>query len=899
MLTFLPAAELAGQRASKEPASTSATRYVVTFDSRTFDLDPMRRAIRNHDEERAAALADDFLAKARDDRAEFVDELDELGGRVVRHFWLIDAAEIEIPAGSRSAVEAMPGVERVYENAVRRPGAFGSRSRPGTATRPIRTVTNASNHNADAAHALGVRGAGAVIAVLDSAFDSDVGGAGRPHQTFYPNGNLNLNGGGIGNSRLLANIQVGLQPPDRADNHGTRVAAVAAGGRWNTPAGDDGQAPEAGIVGYSISDLPDGTTVLATVVAAWQQATLDTTRFGTKVANISYFGADDPLLPDQQAMDAAVSLADLFIAAMAGNEPTRTRLYHSAPNVLTVGSVTNDTRVLSFFSPRTPPPAPVSSVYPHVVANGEGLTVPDIDNDSLDTSANGTSYSAPNTAGAAALFRSIAPNASSDETRAAILASTENVRAQNPAGPEFTGHGYVRTDRLVGLARGEGRFETGSVSTVARSWSTSVPITAGQRYAIATSWSQHVIGDTSWADLSLFVRVNGRGVASSTEARGTNERVEFLATSSGVATIEVFAEAFENSTVHQDFGIAIYHPGGGASIEPYATGCGRPVDDPSTRAFEPNRLGQRFGSSSSTALFRSPQSRTQSIIDVGFPGVYNIQAILLRFDDVLAVGSQQRWVELEIDIGTRATLGNTFSTNFAANRPANTVTAVRRRRIPLPASTSPAMTPSQFDLIIPLDLSVDRGGGSPQHRRIMIEVRTYRNSTGGPLSYPLDAATASGVATLHANSPTATTGTLTTGAVPVFGFGLEAGTTLPFLNAVGRPGIGSSYTLVATDLPSNTPAGLNLGLSRTTLAGQRLPLDLAPFGARGCFLHTSIEASASLTTDRFGRITLPISIPNQPALIGGELFHQAIAADPLANVLGIATTNGIAVRIGR
>ena len=284
----------------------------------------MRRAIASRDGHKAEALATDFLARTGADRTAFVDELGAAGGRVVRHFWLIDAAEIEVPSGSRAALEAMPGVVRVFDNEARRPGSV-SATRPLPA--PIRTVTNANNHNADAVHTLGIRGSGSVIAVIDSAFDSDVGGAGRPHQTFYPNGNLALSGGGIGGSRLLANVQVGGLPPDRADNHGTRVAAVAAGGRWSTSAGDDGQAPEAGIVGYTISELPNGVTLIGTMVAAWQRATLDAARFGTNVANISYESTDDPTFPEQQAMDAAVSIADLFVAAMAGNTPTRSIFY--------------------------------------------------------------------------------------------------------------------------------------------------------------------------------------------------------------------------------------------------------------------------------------------------------------------------------------------------------------------------------------------------------------------------------------------------------------------------------------------------------------------------------------------------------------------------------------------
>ena len=544
-------------------------------------------------------------------------------------------------------------------------------------------------------------------------------------------------------------------------------------------------------------------------------------------------------------------------------------------------------------------------MYPHVVANGENLTVPDIDSDSRNTSANGTSYSAPNTAGAAALFRSVATTASAEETRAAILASTEDVRAQNPNDAQFTGYGYVRTDRLIGLARGQGGIETGSVSTTGRSWTTTIPVTAGQRFGLAISWSQSVIGDASWADLSMFVRINGRSVASSTTSRTTNERIDLLAPSSGIATIEVFADAFENGTTSQDFGFAFYSPTGGASIELYGTGCGRPTASTTGRRFEPLGAGTRFGSTSSPLLFQRPQSRTQILYaQPPLSGSFNIQALLLRFDDIVAVGGQRRWVDLEIDIGTKSFRANQVTNDFAANRSLDMVNVVRRRRVALPASVNPAASPTQFDLIIPLDQAVERPfdpvGGANIVQGVIVEIRTYGNSNRGTLAYPLDAVGGNPNAfTLHANSPNATTGALTIGTAPILGFATEAGTVLPTLNAIGRPAIGGSYTLAASRLPRNAPFGLNLGSSRTNLGGLRLPLDLTRFGAAGCTLHASIDIPNSLTTDANGRATLRIAIPNVPALVGGEVFHQGIAADPIANALGIATTNGLAVRIGR
>src|SRR5690606_10732852 len=150
-----------------------------------------------------------------------------------------------------------------------------------------------------------IRGAGVTVAVVDSGLDSRTGALARPHRTFFVNGDPNnATGGGLAGSRMLANIQVGALPADDPIDHGTRVAGVALGARWNaTLNSDDGHAPAAKVVGYGLVDVPSGATVTTTIIRAWQVCAADAARFGTKVAVVSYDGYYDPLAPDQQAMD--------------------------------------------------------------------------------------------------------------------------------------------------------------------------------------------------------------------------------------------------------------------------------------------------------------------------------------------------------------------------------------------------------------------------------------------------------------------------------------------------------------------------------------------------------------------------------------------------------------------
>ena len=71
-----------------------------------------------------------------------------------------------------------------------------------------------------------------------------------------------------------------------------------------------------------------------------------------------------------------------------------------------------------------------------------------------------------------------------------------------------------------------------------------------------------------------------------------------------------------------------------------------------------------------------------------------------------------------------------------------------------------------------------------------------------------------------------------------------------------------------------------------------LPLDLGPFGATGCSLLTSSEASVvAPVAGGTGSFTLPI--PNTPSLIGARAFFQAAAFD--TNPLGFVTSNGLQI----
>ena len=104
--------------------------------------------------------------------------------------------------------------------------------------------------------------------------------------------------------------------------------------------------------------------------------------------------------------------------------------------------------------------------------------------------------------------------------------------------------------------------------------------------------------------------------------------------------------------------------------------------------------------------------------------------------------------------------------------------------------------------------------------------------------------------------------------------------------------------MAATGLSSAQFGALALGRSNAQWGSLMLPLDLAPLGAPGCRVFASQEFVQPLVI-RSGAATVRVPVPGNPWLLGRSLYVQALAAKPQANALGVVTSNGGRLRIGR
>lgn len=114
--------------------------------------------------------------------------------------------------------------------------------------------------------------------------------------------------------------------------------------------------------------------------------------------------------------------------------------------------------------------------------------------------------------------------------------------------------------------------------------------------------------------------------------------------------------------------------------------------------------------------------------------------------------------------------------------------------------------------------------------------------------------------------------------------------------AVGQPRLGTTLTLGFDNLAQNA-ALLLIGFSNSSSPFGTLPLDLAPFGAPGCFGRVRPDFSM-LLLGAAGTANVNLPIPTLAPLLGMVFYDQALVLDPAANAAGLVTSDAAGAVIG-
>jgi hypothetical protein len=130
-----------------------------------------------------------------------------------------------------------------------------------------------------------------------------------------------------------------------------------------------------------------------------------------------------------------------------------------------------------------------------------------------------------------------------------------------------------------------------------------------------------------------------------------------------------------------------------------------------------------------------------------------------------------------------------------------------------------------------------------------------------------------------------------------FGAGCAGTAGVPSNTSSGAPVLGTSMTLTFGNLPAPELAVAIFGLSGSMSGFGPLPLDLAVFGAPGCFGRVSPDATAFLLGSS-GAATLVVNTPNLPGLLGVVYYTQALVLDPTLNALGVSMSDAAGAGVG-
>lgn len=816
---------LPGQRVGTE-------QWIVHFKTRSFNLDALRNAVRaGASADRVEAMIAQLEDKAMQEQQAFKQALRELGGDTCIHYWLINSCAIEVPHAQLGRVRALPNVARLEPNLPVVP--------------LIKEATSSSNHNSDLVNSQGFTGKGIATAIVDTGLDAKCGTKNRPHRTFYVDGDIKKA------NRLLANRQVGSFAPDNTHPHGTGVAGIAAGGMWGSSGADNGHAPEAGVVGYSLSNSASGGSDVATMAKSWQMVATDAVRYKIKTANNSYSGGrnSNPLDAIQQSLDTCAHTMDVCIVVAAGNSASSTAVSQPAVNGISVGALTATRHTVATFSSRGPHAGVSGMFFPNISACGVNTVMPRNDNESADYRASGTSMAAPQVCGAATLIRAAVPQLTAESTKAILLATALDISSKNRSAPYNSrnayGMGMLRDDMAMRLARKASQHGMAKVTSSAKTWQRIFPVSAGKTYRASIAWMRQVMTSRAWSNLDVEVRVGSTVVGSSKTAVNTDETVIFTPATSGAAIIRVTGVTIEKDS--QDFGWAFTEATPApfeAKFDTFGSGC-RSASQSCQVVVSENWT--------KTAANETTSVGEIAILDYGRP---ELRACGL---DIFA---KSRSGSVQVTLGIREYDNSTGEPGKVLVSRKVTVTSTAM----LHSVRFPEVTIPKGGLYMPFFDNADK---------IVLP-----SATSG---------------TTHVHYELAASKWSTPQYKHNFRFRVHSnpGLKVPALSSSDTPILGKAMAIELANAPSSRPAVLAIGLSNAQWGAIKLPLAYA----NPCSLLVSLDVLIATSSNAAGLATVNLPIPNDSNLVRAKIYQQFLVADSV-NAIGLIGSNAGVGTIG-
>lgn len=288
-------------------------------------------------------------------------------------------------------------------------------------------------------------------------------------------------------------------------------------------------------------------------------------------------------------------------------------------------------------------------------------------------------------------------------------------------------------------------------------------------------------------------------------------------------------------------------------------------------------------SSSDDLLGTEPRLRFQQIDTTKFDDMFLRDRIAFRRDgrtpdDFSFLG---RTIELEV-VFSESDLAN-VSTTFANNYKANTATVIARKKVSFAdLSFAPTVLPAGQTTVIPLDQIWSYAGRPATGRDFLWEVKVFSNTAAGQ-RYPLDVAYPVANASFSNQTPNvARAQRLSIGCV-------ANGQTNPFTLVMQLGNDGNRFHWQSTTWygTANAPVVLLVDSQDQALSVPSL-----------CTTAHAIAASIPHgTSDSAGMSNFAFSLLRNRALLGADLYAQAITADASQPGTPIAISGGVKVTV--
>jgi len=292
-----------------------------------------------------------------------------------------------------------------------------------------------------------------------------------------------------------------------------------------------------------------------------------------------------------------------------------------------------------------------------------------------------------------------------------------------------------------------------------------------------------------------------------------------------------------------------------------------------------------LNSRSNYPLMRA-NSRCQFVIsqsELGAPG--SLTKLALRYDGPSFGAAGGTVAQLDVYLGAASVAPEQSSAIFAGNVQGSLTNVASFANLTFGADTSP--NPSPFggpsgELVFVFAAPYVYSGGP-----LVVELRTLGNSNSGSSVQNL-------LIDAEEDPSTGPKG----GSATLNGTGCQ-GASLSVTGQRAQFGVISCH---GAGFGPSLPVVCILGISRTAWGSIPLPFDMGSLGATGCNLYNDWLVDLTTTADATGTVpayspALAWAVPATPALSGGLLQFQALAAKPV-NGLGIVSTNNVQVTLG-